>query len=289
MPLVNMKKLLIEAEKNHYAVPQFNVWNLEWVTAVLSECQELNTPVILGVSERGAKYMGGYYVVTQMIKAYIVKNNITIPVAIHLDHAGSYETCKEAIDEGFTSVMIDASKLPLEDNISITKSVVQYAHPRWVSVEAELGRIGGKEDQVVAESYYAVKEECLRMVEATNIDCLAPALGSQHGIYKGTPKLGFKQMEEIHNLVKIPLVLHGGSGIPDDQIRRAISLGTAKINVNTDLLCAWVKILHEEIKKHPDEIDPRKLIGPGKEGIKAAIKNRCEVFGSIGKAMEFDE
>ena len=121
MPLVNMKKLLIEAEKNHYAVPQFNVWNLEWVTAVLSECQELNTPVILGVSERGAKYMGGYYVVTQMIKAYIVKNNITIPVAIHLDHAGSYETCKEAIDEGFTSVMIDASKLPLEDNIAMTK------------------------------------------------------------------------------------------------------------------------------------------------------------------------
>lgn len=284
MNLVNIKELLRKAEKGRYAVPQFNVWNLEWISAVLDECQELQTPVILGVSQNGAKYMGGYYVVTQLIKAYIIKNNITIPVAIHLDHAATFETCKEAIDEGFTSVMIDASKMPLEENIATTKKVVDYAHPRGVSVESELGRIGGKEDLVVAESCYAVKEECLQMVKETNIDCLAPALGSQHGIYKGEPKLGFRQMEEIHNLVGIPLVLHGGSGIPDDQIRRAISLGTAKINVNTDCLCAWVKILHEEIKNNPNEIDPRKLIGPGKQGIKDVIKNRCEVFGSIGKA-----
>lgn len=283
MNLVNMKQMLIDAEKGHYAVPQFNVWNLEWISAVLDECQELQTPVILGVSQNGAKYMGGFYVVTQLIKAYIQKNNITIPVAIHLDHAFSYEACKGAIDEGFTSVMIDASKHPFEENIAITKKVVEYAHARGISVESELGKIGGKEDQVIAESFYANKDECKTMVDETGIDALAPALGSQHGIYKGEPKLGFKEMDEIHNLVKIPLVLHGGSGIPDDQIRRAISLGTAKINVNTDCLCAWVKIVHEIIKDNPDEIDPRKIIGPGKKGIQEVIKNRCEVFGSIGK------
>ena len=177
MNLVNIKELLRKAEKEHYAVPQFNVWNLEWISAVLDECQELQTPVILGVSQNGAKYMGGYYVVTQLIKAYIIKNNITIPVAIHLDHAATFETCKEAIDEGFTSVMIDASKMPLEENIATTKKVVDYAHSRGISVESELGRIGGKEDLVVAESCYAVKEECLQMVKETNIDCLAPALG----------------------------------------------------------------------------------------------------------------
>lgn len=283
MNLVNMKQMLIDAEKGHYAVPQFNVWNLEWISAVLDECQELQTPVILGVSQNGAKYMGGFYVVTQLIKAYIQKNNITIPVAIHLDHASSYEACKGAIDEGFTSVMIDASKHPFEENMAITKKVVEYAHARGISVESELGKIGGKEDQVIAESFYANKDECKTMVDETGIDALAPALGSQHGIYKGEPKLGLKEMDEIHNLVKIPLVLHGGSGIPNDQIRRAISLGTAKINVNTDCLCAWVKIVHEIIKDNPDEIDPRKIIGPGKKGIQEVIKNRREVFGSIGK------
>ena len=183
MNLVNMKQMLIDAEKGHYAVPQFNVWNLEWISAVLDECQELQTPVILGVSQNGAKYMGGFYVVTQLIKAYIQKNNITIPVAIHLDHASSYEACKGAIDEGFTSVMIDASKHPFEENMAITKKVVEYAHARGISVESKLGKIGGKENQVIAESFYANKDECKTMVDETGIDALAPALGSQHGIY----------------------------------------------------------------------------------------------------------
>lgn len=284
MSLENLNKMLKDAEDNNYAVPQFNVWNLEWISAVLDKCQELKTPVILGVSQNGAKYMGGFYVVTQMIKAYIKKNNITIPVAIHLDHASSFEACKEAIDEGFTSVMIDASRKPFEENLDLTKKVVEYAHPRNVTVEAELGKVGGKEEEVVAEFFYADKNECLKMVQEAKIDALAPALGSQHGFYKGEPKLGLKEMKEIHDLVKLPLVLHGGSGIPDDQIKQAINYGTVKININTDCLCAWVKIVHEIIKENPQEIDPRKIIGPGKKGIQDVIENRCLVFGSIGKA-----
>ena len=180
--------------------------------------------------------------------------------------------------------MIDASRKPFEENLDLTKKVVEYAHPRNVTVEAELGKVGGKEEEVVAESFYADKNECLKMVQEAKIDALAPALGSQHGFYKGEPKLGLKEMKEIHDLVKLPLVLHGGSGIPDDQIKQAINYGTVKININTDCLCAWIKIVHEIIKENLQEIDPRKIIGPGKKGIQDVIENRCQVFGSIGKA-----
>ena len=283
MALENMNNMLRKAYKEHYAVGQFNINNVEWTSAILETAEKTRTPVILGVTVSAAKYMGGWHTVVGMVKGLMEDLHITVPVALHVDHGPSFEDCKNAIDAGFTSVMIDASHYPLEENIRIVKQVVEYAHPRNVSVEAELGRVGGQEDSVVAESMYAVPSECKRLVDETGVDCLAPALGSQHGIYKGEPKLGFKEMDEIHNLVKIPLVLHGGSGIPDDQIRRAISLGTAKINVNTDCLCAWVKIVHEIIKDNPDEIDPRKIIGPGKKGIQEVIKNRCEVFGSIGK------
>ena len=286
MNLVNMKQMLIDAEKGHYAVPQFNVWNLEWISAVLDECQELQTPVILGVSQNGAKYMGGFYVVAQLIKAYIQKNNITIPVAIHLDHASSYEACKGAIDEGFTSVMIDASHYPLEENIRIVKEVTGYAHsrPNYVSVEAELGRVGGQEDFVVAESAYAIPEECVRLVKETGVDCLAPALGSVHGPYHGEPKLGFKEMKEIAGLVNIPLVLHGGSGIPNDQLRMAIDRGTSKININTECQMAWTKIVREVLSTNDKVYDPRKIIGPGREGIKQVFIDKVTVFGSLGKA-----
>lgn len=288
MPLVNMKEMLIKARKNGYAVPQFNVWNLEWISAVLDECQLLQTPVILGVSVNGAKYMGGYYVVSQLIKAYIISNNISIPVAIHLDHSQSFDECKNAIDGGFTSVMIDASKEVLNDNISITKRVVEYAKLRNVSVEAELGRVGGKEDFVVAESCYAIPEECLKLVKETGVDVLAPALGSVHGVYRGEPKLGFTQMKEIADLVNIPLVLHGGSGLPDQQLLKAIKCGTSKINVNTDCLIAWKSIVDDIIKRKPEEIDPRKIIGPGKEGIAKVIKNKCSIFGSINRGIDND-
>jgi fructose-bisphosphate aldolase class II len=284
MPLVSMKEMLIKAKAEHYAVGQFNINNLEWTLAILDECEALKSPVILGVSQGAGKYMGGFHVVVNMIKGMIEDRGYTIPIAIHLDHGSSVEKCKEAIDAGFTSVMIDASHEPLETNIATTKEVVDYAHARGVSVEAELGRVGGQEEHVVAETMYAIPAECVRLVKETEIDCLAPALGSVHGPYHGEPKLGFKEMEEISNLVKVPLVLHGGSGIPDEQIRRAISLGTAKINVNTESQQAWTKIVRETLKNDEKVYDPRKIIGPGTKGIRQVVNQKCHIFGSVGKA-----
>lgn len=284
MCLVSMKEMLIKAREGHYAVGQFNINNLEWTEAILDEAQALNTPVILGVSEGAAKYMGGWLVVSAMVKAYIKSKNITIPVALHVDHGSSFEVVKAAIDAGFSSVMIDASHFPFEENIEITKKVVEYAHARGVSVEAELGRVGGQEDHVVAETMYADPEECRVLVEKTGIDCLAPALGSVHGPYHGEPKLGFDEMAYINNLLKMPLVLHGGSGIPDEQLRKAIDRGTAKINVNTESQQAWTAIVREVLEKDKNVYDPRKIIGPGKEGIKNVVRAKCEVFGCINKA-----
>lgn len=284
MCLVSMKEMLIKAREGHYAVGQFNINNLEWTEAILDEAQALNAPVILGVSEGAAKYMGGWLVVSAMVKAYIKSKNITIPVALHVDHGSSFEVVKAAIDAGFSSVMIDASHFPFEENIEITKKVVEYAHARGVSVEAELGRVGGQEDHVVAETMYADPDECRILVEKTGIDCLAPALGSVHGPYHGEPKLGFDEMAYINNLLKMPLVLHGGSGIPDDQLRKAIDRGTAKINVNTESQQAWTAIVREVLEKDKNVYDPRKIIGPGKEGIKNVVRAKCEVFGCINKA-----
>ena len=284
MCLVSMKEMLIKAREGHYAVGQFNINNLEWTEAILDEAQALNTPVILGVSEGAVKYMGGWLVVSAMVKAYIKSKNITIPVALHVDHGSSFEVVKAAIDAGFSSVMIDASHFPFEENIEITKKVVEYAHAKGVSVEAELGRVGGQEDHVVAETMYADPEECRVLVEKTGIDCLAPALGSVHGPYHGEPKLGFDEMAYINNLLKMPLVLHGGSGIPDDQLRKAIDRGTAKINVNTESQQAWTAIVREVLEKDKNVYDPRKIIGPGKEGIKNVVRAKCEVFGCINKA-----
>lgn len=284
MALENMKNMLLKAQEGRYAVGQFNINNVEWTGAILDEAQNLKCPVILGVSEGAMKYMGGWHTVVGMVKGYIEDNNITVPVALHVDHGQSFESVKAAIDAGFTSVMIDGSHLPLEENIALTKKVVDYAHPRGVSVEAELGRVGGQEDNVVAESMYAVPSECVRMVNETGIDCLAPALGSVHGPYHGEPKLGFKEMEEIHELVKVPLVLHGGSGIPDFQLRMAIERGTCKINVNTECQQYWARIVREVIAKDKDVYDPRKIIGPGKKGIQQTMEEHCKVFGCIGKA-----
>ena len=284
MCLVSMKEMLIKAREGHYAVGQFNINNLEWTEAILDEAQALNAPVILGVSEGAAKYMGGWLVVSAMVKAYIKSKNITVPVALHVDHGSSFEVVKAAIDAGFSSVMIDASHFPFEENIEITKKVVEYAHARGVSVEAELGRVGGQEDHVVAETMYADPEECRILVEKTGIDCLAPALGSVHGPYHGEPKLGFAEMAYINDLLKMPLVLHGGSGIPDEQLRKAIDRGTAKINVNTESQQAWTAIVREVLEKDKNVYDPRKIIGPGKEGIKNVVRAKCEVFGCINKA-----
>ncbi len=288
MPLVSMKEMLEKARKGHYAVGQFNINNLEWVSAILDEVEELKAPVILGVSEGACKYMGGPTTVVNMVKGYMIDKNITVPVAIHLDHGSSVESCKKMIDAGYTSVMIDASKYPLDENIALTKEVVEYArkHTPYVSVEAELGRVGGQEDAVVAESMYAIPEECVRMCKETDIDCIAPALGSVHGPYHGEPKLGFKEMEEIGKLVNMPLVLHGGSGIPDYQIKRAIECGTCKINVNTECQIEFAKIVRDVLDKDKEVYDPRKILGPAKEGIKQCVKTHCEWFGCIGKAFD---
>ena len=285
MELVNMNEMLKKAQEGKYAVGQFNINNLEWTIAILDEVQKLNAPVILGVSEGAARYMGGVDVIVGMVKGYIKDANITVPVALHVDHGSSFEFCKKAIDAGFTSVMIDASKHELEENIRITKEVVDYAHKHGVSVEAELGHVGGQEDNVVSNGVlYADPNECVKLVNETKIDCLAPALGSVHGPYHGEPKLGFKEMAEIADLVKIPLVLHGGSGIPDYQIKKAIECGTCKINVNTECQMAFTKIVREVIANDDKVYDPRKVIGPGKEGIKEIVREKCEIFGCINKA-----
>ncbi|MBD3920538.1 class II fructose-1,6-bisphosphate aldolase [Paenibacillus sp. PR3] len=285
MALVSMKEMLIKALAEGYAVGQFNINNLEWTQAILAAAQEEKSPVILGVSEGAARYMGGFKVVTAIVKSLIEEGNITVPVAIHLDHGSSVDKCKAAIDAGFTSVMIDASHDPIEENIRITSEVVEYAHARGVSVEAEVGTVGGQEDDVVAEGViYADINECKAIVERTGIDCLAPALGSVHGPYKGEPKLGFAEMEEICKTISLPLVLHGGTGIPTEHIQKAIARGTAKINVNTENQIAFTKVAREILTNDHDVYDPRKFLAPGREAIKTTVIGKIREFGSSNKA-----
>ncbi|EPZ39017.1 MULTISPECIES: class II fructose-bisphosphate aldolase [Anoxybacillus] len=286
MPLVSMTEMLKQALAGKYAVGQFNINNLEWTQAILAAAEEEKSPVILGVSEGAARYMGGFKTIVNMVKGLMEDMNITVPVAIHLDHGSSFEKCKAAIDAGFTSVMIDASHHPFEENVEITTKVVEYAHARGVSVEAELGTVGGQEDDVVAEGIiYANPDECEELVKRTGIDCLAPALGSVHGPYKGEPKLGFKEMEEIRDRTGVPLVLHGGTGIPTEQIQRAISLGTSKINVNTENQMAFTKVVREVLAKDEKVYDPRKFLGPGRDAIKETVIGKMREFGSSGKAL----
>ncbi|MED4403855.1 class II fructose-bisphosphate aldolase [Metabacillus fastidiosus] len=285
MPLVSMTEMLKIAKDGGYAVGQFNVNNLEFAQAILLAAQEEKSPVILGVSEGAGRYMGGFKTVVNMVKGLIEDYNITVPVAIHLDHGSSFEKCKEAVDAGFTSVMIDASHHPFEENVEVTTKVVEYAHSKGVSVEAELGTVGGQEDDVVADGViYADPKECEELVKRTGIDCLAPALGSVHGPYKGEPNLGFKEMEEISGLADLPLVLHGGTGIPTKDIQRAISLGTAKINVNTENQIASAKVVREVLAAKPELYDPRKYLGPARDAIKETVIGKMRIFGSSNKA-----
>jgi fructose-bisphosphate aldolase, class II len=285
MPLVSMKEMLIKAKAEGYAVGQFNLNNLEFTQAILQAAQEENSPVILGVSEGAARYMGGFKTIVKMVEALIEEYQVTVPVAIHLDHGSSFESCAKAIHAGFTSVMIDASHHPFEENIEITSKVVELAHFHGVSVEAELGTVGGQEDDVVAEGViYADPKECQELVQRTGIDTLAPALGSVHGPYKGEPNLGFKEMEEIGNATGLPLVLHGGTGIPTADIQKAISYGTAKINVNTENQIVSAKTVREVLAAKPNEYDPRKFLGPARDAIKDTVKGKMREFGSSEKA-----
>lgn len=285
MALVSMKEMMIKGKEEGYAIGQFNLNNLEFTQAILQAAQEENSPVICGVSEGAARYMGGFTTVVNMVKGLMHDYKITVPVAIHLDHGSSFEKCKEAIDAGFTSVMIDASHHSFEENIEITKQVVEYAHKHNVSVEAELGTVGGQEDDIIADGViYADPQECRQLVERTGIDCLAPALGSVHGPYKGEPNLGFAEMEEISQLCDVPLVLHGGTGIPLKDIQRSLSLGTSKINVNTESQIASAKAVREVLDNDKVVYDPRKYMGPAREAIKNTVIGKMREFGSSGKA-----
>ncbi len=272
--LTNMTDILNRAKKGKYAVAQFNINNLEWTKFILEENNRLNVPVILGVSEGAIKYMGGYLTVVALIKNLIQYLGIQIPIVIHLDHGSSFEVCKKAIDAGFTSVMIDASNQELEENINITKSVVDYAHQRNVSVEAEIGHVGVGSTGIL----YAEVDDCLTFCQATGIDCLAPALGSVHGPYHGTPVLAFDRMKEISMKTNIPLVLHGGSGIYNDQIKKAIACGMCKININTELQQVWAKSVRDGLARNQEVYDPRKIIKFGEVSLKQMIDDKVKLF-----------
>lgn len=278
--LVNMNQMLKKAKEEHYAVPHFNINNLKWTKFILEECNELNVPVILGVSEGAVKYMGSYLVVADLVKALVKSLNIKIPVCLHLDHGSSLESCISAIDAGFSSVMIDGSRLPLKENIKITKEVVSYAHERGISVEAEVGHIGTTEDNMTKEETNATLEDCQILYENTNIDALAAALGSVHGFYKKEANLDFETMELINKSLPVPLVLHGGTGIPDDKIRMAISKGISKININTELQSVWSKAVRKYLLENEDVYDPRKIISSGEAAMKERISEIVTLFGT---------
>lgn len=281
--IVNSKEILEKAKMGGYAIPQFNINNLEWTRFILEECNENKSPVILGVSEGAAKYMGGFNVVSTMVKELDKSLDIKVPVVIHLDHGSSVESCINAIDNGFTSVMIDASKYSLEENIRMTKEVVEYAHQRNITVEAEIGRVGGEEDGVADLLAYAKVEDAVKLASETEIDTIAPALGSVHGPYKGEPKLDFDRMEQIKNITNIPLVLHGGSGIDDEKIRRAISCGICKLNINTELQMEWSNAVRKFLETDKVTYDPRKVIKSGEESMKKAIRLKIDLLKSNNK------
>ncbi|MGA9290815.1 MAG: class II fructose-1,6-bisphosphate aldolase [Anaerobacillus sp.] len=287
MPLVSMKEMLEKGKAEGYAVGQFNLNNLEFTQAILQAAQEEKSPVILGVSEGAARYMGGFKTVVKLVDALMEEYKVTVPVAIHLDHGSSFDKCMQAINAGFTSVMIDGSHYPLDENIALTTKVVEAAHAVGVSVEAELGRIGGQEDDLIvddAEAAYAIPEECERLINETGVDCFAPALGSVHGPYKGEPNLGFDRMETISKMTGVPLVLHGGTGIPTDDVKKAIKFGHAKINVNTESQLSSAKAVRSVLEEKPDLYDPRKYMGPARDAIKETVIGKMREFGSSNKA-----
>ena len=286
--LVSAAKMLKDAKAGKYAVGHFNINNLEWTKAILLTAQELNSPVILGVSEGAGKYMCGFKTVTAMVDAMVDELGITVPVALHLDH-GSYEGALKCIEAGFSSVMFDGSHYGIEENITKTKEIIALAHSKGISVEAEVGAIGGEEDGVIGGGEVADPEEC-KMIADLGVDMLAAGIGNIHGKYPANWKgLRFDVLANIQELTgEMPLVLHGGTGIPADMIKEAISLGVSKINVNTECQLAFAEATRKYIEAGKDlegkGFDPRKLLAPGVEAIKATVKEKMELFGSINKA-----
>ncbi|MDR2167777.1 MAG: class II fructose-1,6-bisphosphate aldolase [Clostridiales bacterium] len=286
--LVNAGEMLRVARAGGYAVGQFNINNLEWTKAILQVAEELKSPVILGVSEGAAKYMGGFGTVVAMVGAMIKDLKISVPVATHLDH-GSYEGCLACIDAGFTSVMYDGSKLPIAENVAKMKELLAIAHPKGITMEGEVGSIGGEEDGIVGKGEIASADECRQLAE-TGVDFLAAGIGNIHGVYpENWAGLDFEALEAINEVTGgIPLVLHGGTGIPEDMIKRSISLGVSKINVNTEKQLVFAVATRKYIEEGGDlkgkGYDPRKLLAPGVEAIKATVREKMELFGSAGKA-----
>ena len=286
--LVSATEMLKKAKEGHYAVGQFNINNLEWTKSILLTAQELNSPVILGVSEGAGKYMCGYKTVVGMVNGMLEELNITVPVALHLDH-GSYEGAKKCIEAGFSSIMFDGSHYPIEENIEKTKELVATCNKLGLSLEAEVGAIGGEEDGVVGMGECADPKEC-KMVADLGVTMLAAGIGNIHGKYPANWKgLSFETLDAIQQFTgEMPLVLHGGTGIPADMIKKAISLGVSKINVNTECQLAFAAATRKYIEEGKDlegkGFDPRKLLAPGAEAIKATVKEKMELFGSVNKA-----
>ena len=286
--LVTAKEMLAKARDGKYAVGHFNINNLEWTKAILQTAEELRSPVILGVSEGAGKYMGGYKTVVGMVNGMLEELNITVPVALHLDH-GSYEGCLKCIEAGFSSIMFDGSHYPIEENVEKTKELIRICREKGMSLEAEVGAIGGEEDGVVGMGECADPNEC-KMIADLGVDMLAAGIGNIHGKYPANWQgLSFETLAAVKEKVgDMPLVLHGGTGIPEDMIKKAISLGVAKINVNTECQTSFADATRAYIEAGKDQqgkgFDPRKLLAPGAEAIKATVKEKMELFGSVGKA-----
>lgn len=284
MPFVSLKDLMQAAEAGKYAVGAFNCNNMEIIQAIITAAELEKSPVIVQASQGAIKYAGLAYIVAM---TRVAAEAASVPVCLHLDHGTSFEQVMQCIRQGFSSVMIDGSKLPLEENIELTNRVLAVARAVGVSVEAELGRIGGTEDNVSVserEAFFTDPEEAKYFVDKTEVDALAVAVGTAHGRYKGVPKLDFPRLQKIRELTGVPLVLHGSSGVPDEAIREAVALGVRKINIDTNIREAFVKGLREALAKDPEEIDPRKILGPAKEEMIAVIREKIRLFGSSGKA-----
>lgn len=288
MPLVSAAEMLKKARAGKYAVGQFNINNLEWTKSILNTAERLKSPVILGVSEGAGKYMTGFTTVSAMVKAMVDSLGITVPVALHLDH-GSYEGAKKAIEAGFSSIMFDGSHYPIEENIEKTTEIINICHSKGLSIEAEVGAIGGEEDGVIGSGEVADPKEC-KMIADLGVDMLAAGIGNIHGKYPANWKgLNFDVLAEINKMVgDMPLVLHGGTGIPEDMIKKAISLGVSKINVNTECQLYFAEATRKYIEAGKDlegkGFDPRKLLAPGAAAIEKCVEEKMTLFGSIGKA-----
>ena len=286
--LVSAKEMLEKAVAGHYAVGQFNINNLEWTKSILLTAEECKSPVILGVSEGAGKYMTGFKTVAAMVDAMIDELGITVPVALHLDH-GTYEGCQKCIEAGFSSIMFDGSHYPIEENVAKTKELIAICREKGMSLEAEVGSIGGEEDGVVGQGECADPQEC-KMIADLGVDMLAAGIGNIHGKYPANwAGLSFETLDAIQKLTgELPLVLHGGTGIPEDMIKKAIDLGVAKINVNTECQLSFADATRKYIEAGKDlegkGYDPRKLLKPGADAIMATVKEKMELFGSVGKA-----